>query len=205
MKPTKLPLPLPSTANRIVQRQGAAPPWVEVQQGVLYYFDLSLTTLTSNVELETVVRSFRDVIRQSWTRRAIRMLTLSQPAGLLTNLTLENISLFRDAEWETRERAYHDTALAEVNSLVRKYNGMAPYAVRRGYYALDVEREKAYEESAEDILSGIAERAKAGAAGTSNRGAGWDDEREPAQVSGDASPLRIRDIIREWIKRFMGK
>ncbi|OBZ70344.1 hypothetical protein A0H81_09765 [Grifola frondosa] len=52
--------------NRIVQQQGAAPPWVEIQG-----------------ELETAITSFREIVKQSWTRRAIRMLTASQPAALL--------------------------------------------------------------------------------------------------------------------------
>ena len=152
------------------------------------------------LELESAVNNFRDVLRQSWTRRAIRMLTLSQPPGLLTNLTLEKILAFRDAEWEARERAYHTTAMEEVNSLVRKYNGMSPYAVRRGHYALNVELERTFRESAEDILEGIAQRAKAGTTGPSSSGAIWDDERESVQGSVDASwaPVRIRDVIREW-------
>ena len=158
-------------------------------------------------ELETAVNTFRDVLRQSWTRRATRMLTLSQPSGLLINLTTEKVSAFRDAEWAARERAYHDTALEEVNSLVRKYNGMAPYAVRRGHYALDVELERAYRDSVDDILNGIAERVKAGATGVSNKGVGWNDEREPTQTSGDANwaPVRIRDIIRQWVGRLFGR
>lgn len=171
-------------------------------------FWTQLLQLIRTLELETNVNTFRDVVRQSWTRRAIRMLTLSQPPGLLINLTLAKVSAFRDPEWAARERAYHDTALEELNSLVRKYNGIAPYSVRRGYYALDVELEKAYKESAEDILNGIIERVKAGAAGTSNKGVDRDDEREHSGgVSGNASwsPVRIRDLIRDWVGRLRGK
>ncbi|EKM60009.1 uncharacterized protein PHACADRAFT_115422 [Phanerochaete carnosa HHB-10118-sp] len=176
--------------NRLVQRQGAAPPWVDIQQ-----------------ELESALKSFRDVLRQSWTRRAIRMLTLEQPASLLSNITVEKILTFRDTEWEARERAYHSAALEEVNSLVRKFNGMAPYAVRRGHYALEVELERIYKDSAEDILSGIAERVRAGTAGRrrSSRAA-WDDEnRGSAQSAGDTSwsPMRLRDFLRDWLASFM--
>lgn len=153
-------------------------------------------------ELESALTNFRDVVRQSWTRRAIRMITLSQPAPLLRMYTIEKVVAFRDPEWEARERGYHSTALEEVNSLVRKHNGMAPYAVRRGHYALDVELERTYRESAEDILAGITERAKAGAAGLSSAASSvWDeDERGPAQAGGDSgwTPVRIRDILREW-------
>ena len=71
---------------------------------------------------------------------------MSQPAGLLPPLTLSYVRALRDAEWEERERAYHDTAVEELNSLVRKYNALAPYAVRRPYHVLQVELEKAYQE-----------------------------------------------------------
>ncbi|KAI0306891.1 hypothetical protein B0F90DRAFT_1807630 [Multifurca ochricompacta] len=83
--------------NRIVQRQGVALPWVEIQG-----------------ELEAAIATFRAVLRQS--------------------------------EWEAREKTYHDSGLADENSLVRKYNGLAPYAVRRAYYLRDVELERAYKE-----------------------------------------------------------
>lgn len=69
---------------------------------------------------------------------------------------------FRDAEWESRERAYHDAALQEVNALVRKYNGLAPYPVRRPYHVLSAELERAYQESEDDILRGISQRVKDG-------------------------------------------
>jgi hypothetical protein len=50
------------------------------------------------------------------------------------------------------KRAYHDSALAEVNSLVRKYNALAPYAVLRAYYVREVELARIYHESGEEIL-----------------------------------------------------
>ncbi|GJE87408.1 DUF1992 domain-containing protein [Phanerochaete sordida] len=176
--------------NRLVQRQGAVPPWVEVQQ-----------------ELDTALNNFRDVMRQSWTRRAIRMMTLEQPLSFLSGLTIEKVLAFRDVQWEGRERAYHNAALEEVNSLVRKYNAMAPYAVRRGHYALDVELERAFKESAEDILAGIVERVQAGTAGRRGpSGAATDDEgRGSLQASGDAgwSPVRLRDLLRDWFGSLM--
>ncbi|KAI8982745.1 hypothetical protein BD414DRAFT_523325 [Trametes punicea] len=138
--------------NRIVQRQGAAPPWVEVQG-----------------ELESAVMAFREVVKQSWTRRALRTISAAHPAALLPKLTLADVIALRDPEWEERERGYHDTALEELNSLVRKYNGMAPYAVRRSYYVRSVELERVYREAGEDILKGLEERAK----GTNTRRPGY--------------------------------
>lgn len=136
------------------------------------------------------------------------MLTISRTPTSLASLTVEQISAFRDKEWEDRERGYHNTALEEVNSLVRKYNGMAPYAVRRGHYGLEAELDKAYRESAEDILTGIAERLKAGPTGLPKNGAAdWDDERAPSQTQVDFSwsPVRIRDVLREWLGKLVGR
>ena len=57
----------------------------------------------------------------------------------------------RDPEWEERERSYHETALGEVNSLVRKYNAVAPYIARRALYTRNVELERLYKEGAKEI------------------------------------------------------
>ena len=153
----------------------------------------------SCLELESAINSFRDVLRQSWTRRAIRMLTLSRPAALLPKLTLEDVIALRDAEWEARERSYHDTALEEVNSLVRKYNGLAPYAVRRPYYMLNVELEKAYKDCGADILRGIAERVNAQSADLGRDVLSDEEEGSRARQGGEEiAPLKILDLFRQW-------
>ncbi|KAG0709927.1 hypothetical protein DFH29DRAFT_886540 [Suillus ampliporus] len=166
--------------NRIVQRNGAAPPWVEVQ-----------------IELETAVNAFRDVLRQSWTRRAIRNLTMLQPAAMLPSLSLGRVTSLRDREWEERERSYHDTAVAELNSLVRKYNGLAPYSVRRPYYSREVELANAYQDCGEGILRGISERSRE----MHDRSGALPQFEVESSAEVDASmayPLRFRDIIRLW-------
>ncbi|KAF9238797.1 hypothetical protein BU15DRAFT_47243 [Melanogaster broomeanus] len=168
--------------NRIVQRNGAAPPWVEVQ-----------------IELEAAVNSFREAVRQSWTRRAIRTLTVSQPAALLPSLSLSMITSLRDREWEERERSYHDAAIAELNSLVRKYNAVAPYAVRRPYYARDSELAEVYRDCGEEILRGIAKR--------SQELPGHPVPRFNTKLFrgdegvGGGIPLRLRDLIIQWLQR----
>ncbi|KAG2156355.1 hypothetical protein DEU56DRAFT_937463 [Suillus clintonianus] len=167
--------------NRIVQRNGAAPPWVEVQ-----------------IELETAVNAFRNVLKQSWTRRAIRTLTMLQPAAMLPSLSLDRVTSLRDREWEERERSYHDTAVADLNSLVRKYNALAPYSVRRPYHSREAELAKAYDVCGEDILRGISERRREIHA---RSGASLLSEVEScAEVDASvAYPLRFRDIIRQWL------
>jgi DnaJ family protein C protein 28 len=171
--------------NRIVQRQGAAPPWVEIQG-----------------ELEAAVDTFRSVLRQSWVRRVVRMLTLSRQP--LRELSLADAQALRDREWEAREKAYHESALAEVNALVRKYNSLAPYAVRRAYYVRDVELDRAYEEGAEDIIQELAERfrgSQAGAGNPEDRAVrDEEDEQTVMRVQSQGNVLRLRDLFRQWFR-----
>ncbi|KAI1795106.1 hypothetical protein LXA43DRAFT_939587 [Ganoderma leucocontextum] len=181
--------------NRIVQRQGAAPPWVEIQ-----------------TELETAVNSFREILKQSWTRRALRTLTHMHPAELLPRLTLADVTALRDMEWEEKERAYHETALEELNSLVRKYNGLAPYAVRRAYYMTSAELERVYQEAGKDILRGLEERAQQVLGGGPRRRSGFqgDDSDEDAGGGGggdglSGGPLRLRDMFRELVNAIRGR
>ncbi|KII94693.1 hypothetical protein PLICRDRAFT_98222 [Plicaturopsis crispa FD-325 SS-3] len=171
--------------NRIIQRNGAAPPWVEVQ-----------------AELEAAVSSFREIVRQAWARRAIRTLTMSRPAAALQSLTAAHVSSLRDEEWEARERAYHDTAIDEINSLVRKYNGVAPYAVRRPYHVRTVELEKAYQEAVDDILRGLAARV-ASPQSVLQAGPGTGKGHTAGEGSALATdrPLRILDIVRGWLAK----
>jgi DnaJ homolog subfamily C member 28 len=147
------------------------------------------------IELQSAITTFREIIRQSWIRRAIRMLTLSQPMTQPSKHSLTTIASLRDKEWEDRERAYHDVAIEDLNSLVRKHNAMAPYVVRRPYYIRRVELEKMYADCAEDILNGLTERMR-------------NPVVEPSAPKTDGpvatnvgQRLRIFDFIREWFAR----
>ncbi|KAG8905760.1 hypothetical protein FRB99_008333 [Tulasnella sp. 403] len=131
--------------NRIIQRQGAAPPWVEIQG-----------------ELESHIRSFREVLRSNWVRQATRTILLNLPPPPYRrrppSLTKESVAAMRDPEWEQREGSYHDAALAEVNAQIRRHNGIAPFAARRGYLMRKYELERCYRESAEEIIQSIDEK-----------------------------------------------
>ncbi|KAG8956593.1 hypothetical protein FRC04_000071 [Tulasnella sp. 424] len=134
--------------NRIIRRQGAAPPWVEIQG-----------------ELESHIRLFRNIIRRSWVRAATRNILLSlppppYPRKLPPHLTVDSIAAMRDPEWEKRELSYHEVALEEVNAQIRRHNGIAPFAARRGYLMRKYELERCYEESAEEILQEVEDRLK---------------------------------------------
>jgi len=91
-------------------------------------------------------------------RRAIRVLANEHPPEILHKLTLQDIKKHRDPEWFAKEKGYHEAAVAQLNSLVRKYNGLAPYSVRRPYYSREVETGRLYEDCAEDIMRMIADR-----------------------------------------------
>lgn len=111
----------------------------------------------------------------------------------------------RDAEWEDKERSYHETALDEVNALVRKYNGLAPYAVRRAYYMRAAELERAYRDAGEDILRGLEERARRGPGYMRPVPAGEDDEEGGGGEGGVRSrPVGLRAMFREMVAALRG-
>ncbi|PPQ89803.1 hypothetical protein CVT25_007408 [Psilocybe cyanescens] len=161
--------------NRIVQKNGAAPPWVELQ-----------------IELENAVNTFREILRQSWIRRATRGLAMEHPPELLYRLTLQDIQNYRDPKWIAKEKSYHETAVAQLNSTVRKYNGMAPYAVRRSYYTRDAEIGKLYAECAPDILRAIEERAKDAKLGLNGSSGG-------SEVSGSSGGSQVGKVSDAYI------
>ena len=125
------------------------------------------------------------------------------PASLLPKLTLADVTSMRDPEWENKERSYHETALEEVNSLVRKYNGLAPYAVRRAYYMRAAELDRVYKEAAEDILRGLEERAREGYGAPRRSYGGGGGEEEAQDVGGAGGPtwgaFGLRDMFREMV------
>ncbi|KAH8118787.1 hypothetical protein DFH11DRAFT_1850319 [Phellopilus nigrolimitatus] len=174
--------------NRIVQRNRAAPPWVELQ-----------------AELDSAVDTFRAGLRAAWTRRAVRTLAAGRSAEWLAELTPAAAGALRDAEWATHERAYHEAALGEVNALVRRYNGAAPYAVRRAPLAREAELARACAESAEDVVRGVRERL-AGAArpGVGAVGTGQEEDEEGrgggqggAGTSEDGG-IGVWKVVRGW-------
>lgn len=71
-----------------------------------------------------------------------------------------DVQAFRDPAWARREAAYHAAALAEVNECVRRYNALAPYAVRRPLYVLEAELAGVYARAVEDVARALDERSK---------------------------------------------
>ncbi|KAJ7280347.1 hypothetical protein C8J57DRAFT_1302347 [Mycena rebaudengoi] len=168
--------------NRIVQRSGAAPPWVQLQG-----------------ELDAAIDTLRHLLLDGWTRRAMRQLTAQH--GI--NPARAAVQGFRDPAWARHERSYHEAALAEVNELVRRYNAVAPYPVRRTAYQLEQELARVYELGGAEILRLLAERQ---AKLVKGRAAEERDARaEPTRVS-DGSGAWIswlRNTVLGWVRRLV--
>lgn len=154
------------------------------------------------LDLEEAINSFRGILLQSWTRRAVRMLTLSRPPSELLSLSLDDCKALRDSEWETRERAYHDIAIGEVNSAVRRYNGVAPYPIRRPLYDRTAELKRVYESGAEEILKAIRQRVAEGSVGVSEASFLGDEEGQGGSgTRGGRVVMRsygFWEMIRSW-------
>ncbi|CAG8652232.1 22171_t:CDS:2 [Dentiscutata erythropus] len=98
--------------NRLVQRQGATPAWIESQQDV-----------------DREISLFRQRMLESWLRYA----------------NSRNIPLhLRDSGWEKMQHSYYKKAIEKLNSKLRSYNIVAPYAVRKCYLSLDEEYMRVY-------------------------------------------------------------
>lgn len=139
--------------NRIVKRQGVAPPWIELQN-----------------ELDLTLSNFRAELRSNWVRRATRMRSLD---AITKSVLAEVRGGWRDVEWEAKERfvvsscssqstpvtdaiharSYHKASVTALNNLLRRYNVIAPYHVRRAQTSLEHELASCVRDSAEIIAS----------------------------------------------------
>jgi hypothetical protein len=150
--------------NKMIKRQDIAPPWIEKQK-----------------ELSTAVRRFRKRLRSDWKRHAARAIashggSLSQQMRRAEEFAAAELSLakadnmtpssnhlgsvvFRDAAWETTERAFHELSIKSLNSLARTYNLMAPPAAQRPYHSLQRELKTCYADVAPLVGEEIRQRA----------------------------------------------
>lgn len=131
--------------NRIVHRQGARPPWVEL-----------------HVEMKTEEKALRQRIQHAWVCRALMRLDESgawrqwEPVRLTwgqVDPTTDTptfrvdecnkagqtrlvtwVESFRDPEWIRREAAFHTEAVHQLNQVIRRYNHLAPYSARKMLY-----------------------------------------------------------------------
>lgn len=136
------------------------------------------------------------------------MLTASKSPSTLLSLTADECRNLRDAEWEKRESGYHDIAISELNAIVKRYNGVAPFPVRKTYFNRAAELQKVYEDGAEEILKGVRRRVADGSVGGGpyTTSVGYDEEGEGGQSKGESTvilgePSGLWDIVKSWIRR----
>ena len=137
--------------NRILQRQGAAPPWVQAQ-----------------VDLTTTFAQFRESLRTEWLRHVTRQITTS-PGNLSSHITTAESYVSRDkasnfklreykSDWESREEKYHILAINDLNAKTRSYNTIAPYTARKPYTTLAKELDDCYRDVSSKIVDAIRNR-----------------------------------------------
>jgi Domain of unknown function (DUF1992) len=137
--------------NRILQRQGAAPPWVQAQ-----------------VDLRASFTAFRESLRSEWLRHVTRQISTA-PGNLNTHISLAEAYVERDVaanytlrehkyEWESREENYHALAIEDLNAKTRSYNTIAPYSARKAYTTLEKELANCYKDAAPLIVETIRNR-----------------------------------------------
>ncbi|KAM0335073.1 hypothetical protein ACHAQA_000107 [Verticillium albo-atrum] len=143
--------------DRMIQRQGIVPPWIEKQQ-----------------EVVREVAAFRARLRGDWGRHAARMIAAAgggveeqtaqaqryaaaearvnprprrkeggeeaEPLEAGAGAGGEEVGpIFRDPAWELAERAYLTLSVDTLNSLTRSYNLMAPELAKKPYCSLERE------------------------------------------------------------------
>ena len=151
--------------------------------------------------METAVASFRQVLRQAWSRRVLLVVTTATQPPPPERLTVDYITRIRDPEWEEQERSYHETALSEVNSLVRKHNAMAPYIARRALYTRSVELDRLYKESAQEIHEKLVAKLSGKGYETSGSGRGDEDDNLANSHGASLPSIGIWAMIKEWFTR----
>lgn len=68
---------------------------------------------------------------------------------------------FRDPHWERIEHSYHKTAIANLNTVTRSYNLMAPNLAKKPYFILERELKSCYADVAPQLADEIYQRARA--------------------------------------------
>ncbi|MCJ1472134.1 hypothetical protein MMC13_000781 [Lambiella insularis] len=87
--------------------------------------------------------------------------TISVPApNSRPESSIARVFPFRDPDWEKLELPYHTLALANLNSLTRSYNLMAPDLAKKPYFSLPRELRSCFADVASQLPSEITERAR---------------------------------------------
>lgn len=105
--------------NRIVKRQGALPPWIELQNN-----------------LDGAVNAFRNTLMTTYTTHLVRTVISTNTLTVLP--PLHSIPS-HDEAWEARELKFHEENIRQINDLTRRMNAVAPNVARRPVLTREVE------------------------------------------------------------------
>ncbi|GMK56789.1 hypothetical protein CspeluHIS016_0306290 [Cutaneotrichosporon spelunceum] len=108
--------------NRIIKRQGALPPWIELQNN-----------------LNSSQAAFRSQLLDSYTKHMVRSILASNPIDLLP--TYEQLP-GRDEAFEARNDKFHRESVRQLNDTLGKMNAQAPMPSRRGMIQLEHELDR---------------------------------------------------------------
>ncbi|KAF9651188.1 hypothetical protein BDM02DRAFT_3184676 [Thelephora ganbajun] len=132
-------------------------------------------------QMESAVASFRQVLRQAWSRRVFLVLVTAAPPPQLDRLTVDYIKNLRDPEWEERE-----------------YNATAPYIARRVLYTRSIELERLYKESAKEIHEQPVAKLSGNGSETTLGSGRNDEDSDFVEAHGVSLPsLSVREMVKE--------
>lgn len=127
--------------NRIVKRQGALPPWIELQNN-----------------LDAAVAAFRSTLLTTYTTHLVRTVIATNS---LDPLPPDHAIPDHDEAWEAREKKFHEENIKQLNDLVRRMNAQAPsMRIRRPLMTLDVELERVRSALKENVKAEVQRRAE---------------------------------------------
>ena len=127
--------------NRIIKRQGALPPWIEVQNSV-----------------DAAINAFRATLQTTYTNHLARTVISTRPLNPPPDLATVPA---RDEAWEARERKFHEENVRQINDLVRRLNTMAPSVARRMPTLLESELDRLRGEKLQsDVWAEVKRRAE---------------------------------------------
>lgn len=105
--------------NRIVKRQGALPPWIELQNN-----------------LDGAVNAFRSTLLTTYTTHLVRTVISTNTLTVLPPL---HSVPDHDEAWEARELKFHEENIRQINDLTRRMNAVAPNVARRPVLTREIE------------------------------------------------------------------
>ena len=148
-------------------------------------------------ELDAELSAFRRSIQTSYTRYAIRHLTSSLHDPTSHSPPSTPTQPVRFPNWEHLHNAYHLASLTSLNSLIRRYNAVAPYPVRRPVLTLEGEMKLVSEASWAKVIEGIEGRVR-----SKER---TDSSEEDVIVGGSMrdgeSESHVWRVVREFVER----